>query len=428
VFAAIKIGAIPIPVSNQFTTKEIKFIQQDSKARFLVNKNLQSDEVVVLDLLTGSSHHVREFINDGSCFTAIQSDENDAAYCLYTSGTEGTPKAVIHAHRSIPAHDYRVKNWLGFKKGDVVLNTSALNWSYALTGAVMDVLRHGGVAVFLAEELTAENILRAIQEQNVSVLMSVPGIYRRFVAHLKAQPDFKSKLHSCVSAGETLSSSLRTSFLDLTGINIREGLGMTEHSVYLVQSKESAVKLGSCGKPVESECVQIQRGDGKEASVNEVGVIATHKNAKGLMLGYQDFSSENSLPKLPLKQEWFPSGDLARRDEDGDYFFVGRQDDMITAGGYKVSPLEVEAVLNNHADVLESCVIGSAEENGRTFVLAVIVLKENSQTANREESLQKYAEENLAYFKRPKKYVFSEYLPRSRNGKLLRRELKVGAS
>ncbi len=342
----------------------------------------------------------------------------DPAFWLYTSGTTGLPKAVIHAHRSIPAHDTRAKIWQDFRAGDVIFNTSALNWSYALTSGMLDVWRHGLTSVICQGGPSPELISRVVQRCAVTTLMSVPGIFRRL---LDMNPSAFAGLRVCLSAGEKLSEEIREKFRESIGLTIYEGLGMTEHSVYLVQPFGESIVPGSCGRPLEGQRIAVLRKDLSEAVSGEAGTLSSHRSCPGLMLGYHQRRKEEADA---FQGEWFLSGDLAYRDDQDNYFFLGRRDEVINAGAYRISPMEVEAALNEHPAVLESAAIGREIEAGKSIVIAFVVLRpEHPPSPEKAEEVLAWARGNLALFKVPREIHFMDRLPKTGSGKLQRQKL-----
>lgn len=433
---AIKLGVVPVPVSFLLTKSELQFIISDSRADWLVT--VEKNKTCLMRVGKDGVESKAQFQEDeifewfssySEEFKTEPSDSSSPAYWLYTSGTEGKPKGVVHSQGSISAHDERVHLWQDLKKGDVAFNTSSLNWSYALTAGLLDILRYGGTSVITSVALNPEKISQVIQQCGVTLLMSVPGIYRRLTEYLEISHDFSSfkKLRVCLSAGERLSQGIRERFHKLTGLTIREGLGMTEHSVYLVQQKERPVIPGSCGQALPGHPVTIIKEDGSEAHVGEVGILASHSSCPGLMLGYHHSAEESSSQKvasefLPLQGDWFCSGDLAARDSEGNFFYKGRRDDLITAGGYRISPLEVEDVLNQIHEILESSVGGREIEPGKTIVIAFVVLKDKAkQGISLEKNILDFASENLARYKVPRKIIFVDSLLKSVHGKIKRK-------
>ncbi len=433
---AVAAGIVPIPTSPLLKESELRLLLEDSQATALVTTPdllpenlLQSSPTTLKKIFLVSTP--QDKIPEGcvrwqdkikrasSQFSPKPVLPQDPAYWLYTSGSTGTPKAVIHSHQSIKAHDARARYWQDLKASDVVFNTSALNWSYALTAGMLDVWRHGLTSVLYSGPGVSEALLFIIQRAAVTVFMSVPGIYRRLSASLAQHPQGFAKVRLCNSAGESLDTELRKQFCEQSGKEIYEGLGMTEHSVYLVQRVGEEIVPGSPGRPLPEQKITILREDFSEASIGEVGILATHRSCPGLMLGYHNRPEEEARC---FRGEWFLSGDLASRDSMGNFFFHGRNDDLISAGGYRIAPLEVERVLQGHPQVEEAMVFEARGKTGGSFLAARVVLDAHSFTSEELHSeLLAYAEQNLAHYKVPRSFEFCSTLPRTSTGKLLRK-------
>lgn len=477
---AIKAGLYPIPTSPQFTAQELGHILEDSEASVLVTteellpKEIEDQKNLKHILLIkspspqssplegkgarradeGKIHRLQDLLKNSSPeFITETTFENDPAFWLYTSGTEGKAKAVIHAHRSIPAHDTRAKLWQDLRFNDVIFNTSSLNWSYALTSGLLDVWRHGLPTIIYDGSLQAEKICHIIKHFGVTTFMSVPGIYRRLVEYWSldklgmsknghsepVEPSPFSQVRICNSAGEKLPEEIRRKFKESTGLEIYEGLGMTEHSVYLAQTVGEPIVEGSCGKALPGNKIAIVDEQGNEVPPNIPGILASHRSCPGLMLGYRSGpvappSSVGAGPcacpkegghwEPPLQNRWFLSGDIAQQDEKGNFFFLGRRDDVITAGGYRISPLEVERALNSTAEVAESAVIGKELSPGKTQVIAFAILKEGiPQNEEIKNKILSQISSSLAKYKQVKEIVFVKDLPKTPNGKIKRKEL-----
>lgn len=477
---AIKAGLIPIPSSYQFTSHEFRHYLQDSEAAVVATMQSVFPKAFIRDIPShlksvfyldpvkpegtlNPPYLWMDIVNAGlSEFSYPETDGEAPAYWLYTSGTQGPPKCVIHAHRSIPAHDERVKVWQNLQETDVVFNTSALNWSYALNSGLLDLWRQGVSVVTYHGELRPEIIREIIRDLGVTVFMSVPGIYRRLsrtsvqemsvspVAEVEmtqqtnphsavadgvqqvveesvdevVSPEPEDSVHGfgkvrvCLSAGEGLPDSIREQFRQRTGQEIYEGLGMTEHSIYIVQPYGEKIVPSSCGRPLPNTRVALIDKEGREVAEGKNGIIVSHKSCAGLMLGYRE------EVKGAFREEWFLSGDLARADSAGNYYYAGRNDDLITAGGYRLSPQEIEAVINLHPLVEESAVVDREFENDKMLLCAYVVRRPGKQTMDElREDLRQHLKEHLAGHKMPKMIRFLKELPKSASGKIQRKFL-----
>lgn len=430
---AVKARLIPVPTSPMLTWPELEYLLRDSQASaFVTSQELMPPELVQSNfpnlqqlIIAGEAVQKAERWQDllkksSSDFQVTPTLADAPAYWLYTSGTEGRPKAVIHAHRSIRAHDARARAWQDLKAGDVVFNTSALNWSYALTAGWLDVWRHGLSTVIYQGRPTPELISGIVARHGVTVFMSVPGIYRRLLPLAKANPLAYAGLRVALSAGEKLGEETREAFRQATDLEIREGLGMTEHSVYLVQAQDQAALPGSCGAPLPEQKIAILNEDLSPCAPGEAGILASHRDCEGLMLGYF-----GEAPEKTFRGDWFLSGDLAYRDDSDNYFFLGRRDEVLNSGGYRVSPMEIEAAINEHPSVEESAAVSAESEAGKSYVQAFVVLKAG-ELANQEKAaaILQSLEARLAKYKIPRQIVFLRELPKTSNGKLQRQRLK----
>ncbi len=433
---AIKIGSIPIPSSSMLTSEEIGYMLDDSGARAVITTPSLFEDV---EVNIGKHKSFREVIIVGSpvpaccidlselvsrCDTALHVPEtraNDVAYICYTSGTTGYPKGVVHAQRALIAHDPAALFWQALKPNYTVLHAGKLNWTYTLGTGCMDPWRHGCATVIYGGEHDPERFFDLITKYQVNVFMAVPTVYRQMIRIAEGINPDVSSLNHALSAGEHLSIELFTLWKEKLGVELYDGLGMSEFSYYLSNMPGMPIKPGSPGKPQPGHESTLIDTEGNEVDVGEIGVLATQKDDPGIMLSYWKNPGET---RRMYKHDMFVSGDHFYKDEDGYFWMVGRQDDIITTFGYRVSPFEVERVLNEHPEVCESAVTGISIGEDKTITTAFVVLKEKVDSEKIRDELFNYAQNRLARYKCPREIVFVDSIPKTANGKIKRHVLR----
>jgi len=261
---------------------------------------------------------------------------------------------------------------------------------------------------------------RLAQVHGATIMASVPSLYRQLLKYGALGPGSLASLRHGLSAGEALSPALFHEMIELTGLTLYEALGMSEISTYVSSSPDVAPKPGSPGKPQPGRAVAILPVEGgiEPLKHGETGLLAVHRSDPGLMLGYWNRPREEAEA---FRGDWFLGGDLATMDDDGYIWFQGRNDEVMSAFGYRVSPQEVENVLLGHPAVAEAGVAEIRVREGVSVIAAFIVAAAGSECDAA--AILAYAEGRLARYKLPREMRIVEQLPRNRNGKLLRREL-----
>jgi acyl-coenzyme A synthetase/AMP-(fatty) acid ligase len=334
-----------------------------------------------------------------------------AGYIIYTSGSGGNPRAVVHAHRAIWARRMMWDGWYGLRQDDRMLHAGAFNWTYTLGTGLMDPWAIGATA--LIPEAGAPLALM-LKRFDATIFAAVPGVYRQLLKDGRAL-EFPHLRHG-LSAGEKLPDITREAWNKATGRQIFEALGMSECSTYISASPARPAPAGSAGYPQDGRQIAILDEGGAPVARGTEGMLAIHRSDPGLMLGYL----HSGAPDLPLLGDWFVTGDRAQMVEDGAIFYLGRNDDMMNAGGFRVSPLEVERALATHPALHD---IACAEVIVREGV-SVIAAFYTADTPQDEAVLKAYAAERLARYKQPRLYRHCDSLPRGANGKLSRRVLR----
>jgi len=397
-FAANCAGAIPIPASPMLTAHEVAKLLADSGARIIVwDGELDLPPADGLRLLGPADVAALKTAPRGS-YAATRA--GDPAYMIYTSGTSGKPKGVLHAQRALWGRRPMYEGWYGIGPGDTVLHTGAFNWTYTLGAGLSDPFVNGATAIVYTGPRDIHVWQDLIDRFHATIIASVPGLYRQMLrANFRPGPSLRHGL----TAGEALAIPILEQWRSQTGLELYEALGMSEISTYISSSPSVPVRPGSPGKPQKGRAVRILAD----------GQIGVHRSDPGLMLGYWN--------EPPLTDEWFATGDAAEIDGDGYVWYHGRIDDLMNAGGFRVSPLEVESTLAQHPQVAEVAVREWRVSETASIIAAFIVPHAG---ANLEQSaIQAFAHERLAAYKCPKQIWFVTSLPRTATGKVIRKAL-----
>ena len=412
--AAITAGLVPVPTSSQLTTSEITAITAEIMPALIVADNgislpdPLSCPVISAEALHSYHHLPPAFYAEG--------DPNRLAYIIYTSGTSGIPRAVCHAHRAIWARRMMFKGWYGLTAHDRMMHAGAFNWTYTLGTGLMDPLSIGATALIPAAGMMPAELPALIARHRATIFAAAPGVYRQMLKHpLPPLPDLRHGL----SAGEKLPETIRNRWSDASGKKLFEAYGMSECSTFISGSPDHPAPKGATGYPQQGRRVAILDDTGHPVPFYTVGTLAIHRDDPGLMLGYLGADMETNARYIG---DWFLTGDSCSMASDGAITYLGRSDDMMNAGGYRVSPLEVERVISHHPDITEVAVTEVRVKSDATVIAAFYV----SDTPLDQGALIDYAGERLARYKTPRIFHRVKELPKGANGKLLRRRLREG--
>ena len=439
---AMKRGAVAVPSSILLTADELLFLARDSGAAALVttretwnamHAELEQLETLVDVLLTG----------DGACapgrrlrvtdlapaLAAIDSwapphptRADDPAYLVYTSGTTGYAKGALHAHRALLGHLPASEYWFAFAAdgADRVLHSGKYNWTYVLGTGLMDPLYRGVTTIVHEGPADPHTWPRLIARHGATIFIGVPTLYRQILQRTGASADDVPTLRHCMCAGEALSGEVLAAWQQRFGQAIYEGLGMTECSYYLSQPRGWEIRPGSVGFAQPGHDVQLlDPATLTPVPVGAEAMLCIPRRDPGLLLRYWKRPDETAEA---FRNDWFLTGDYARLDADGYLWFLGRKDDLINTFGFRVSPFEVERVIKDHPGVADCAAIGEELSPGKIVVAAYVTAR--AQTALSLEDLLAYARDHLAAYKAPRLVYLVDDLPRTRNGKLLRRALE----
>ena len=413
--AAIAIGAVPVPTSSVLTNTEVAKIITDIDPTVIVHDGACA--------LPDTAHRVLN-VEQIAAFKSNKSaefhrgDPNRLAYIVYTSGTSGHPRAVMHAHRAIWARRMMIRDWYDLAAEDRLLHAGAFNWTFTLGTGLMDPWSVGATALIPEQNVDLKLLPLLLSRHHATLFAAAPGVIRKLNAALPDQ--FRiPKLRHVLSAGEKLSPDVRSTWRTKTGVDIFEAFGMSECSTFLSSSSHRPSADHALGWPQRGRriCLRAVHDPTQEAMLGEEGIIAVHQDDPGLMLGYLNAANETADRFV---DGWFLTGDHARIGENGAYYYTGRKDDMMNAGGFRVSPIELEHSLSQVQGITSlACVEVEIKADAK-----IIVVFFTSASSDIDTQLKEHAQTHLADYKRPKAYVRLDALPQTANGKINRNALR----
>lgn len=436
--AALKIGLILIPSSEMLRTEDLRYRIVHGEVTGIVSHISflnqfdgieQINELKIFAVGDGlkeklweSLDHLRKLASDR--LEIVQTNRDDLAFLPYTSGTTGNPKAVMHTHGWGYAHlRTTAANWLSINEGDIVWATAAPGWQKWVWSPLLSVLGSGATGFVYTGKFDPHLYLRRLQTHAINVLCCTPTEYR-LMAKVDNLNDFKlTYLHSAVSAGEPLNRQVIDQFDKYFGVTVRDGYGQTESTLLLGFLKGMKIKPGSMGKPTPGNQVVVIDEKGNPVSVGEIGDIAIPLDTPALFKGYY---KDVERTKQSQRGSFFVTGDQASIDEEGYFWFEGRNDDIIVSSGYTIGPFEVEDALIKHRAVKECAVVASPDKIRGHVVKAFIVLQNNITSTYTDliKELQNHVKQLTAPYKYPRKIEFIEELPKNAAGKIRRIELR----
>ncbi len=431
VLGAMWNGSVPVLVSPFLPSDGYAAFLDESRARAVVTTEPIAEAlrarvaggraVAVLTVRGDGGGTFREALEgEGSGAEPFPADGDDPALWLYSSGTTGRPKGVVHLHRgvlhAIGSYGARVLETTG---RDVSYATSKLFFAYGLGAGLYFPLAAGGAAVLSPEPFTPARSWRILLEERPSLLFSVPAAYRALLEHAPAgAPAALAGVRRFVCAGEALPEALARAWKERFGVELLNGLGSTESLHIFLSARPGRCRPGTVGHPVPGYEVEIVDGEGAAVACGTPGVLRVRGGS--IAAGYWQ---RREATVRGFAGGWLTTGDQAVRDADGAFRILGRTDDMLKVSGQWVSPLEVEAVVVAVPGVSECGVVGVPGDGGLTELVACVVgaLDEAEEVRAR---IDAACSEQLPRFKRPKRVVLFEALPRTATGKLQRFALR----
>jgi acyl-coenzyme A synthetase/AMP-(fatty) acid ligase len=433
--AAVKLGAIPVLVNSALTAVELTAVLEQTRPRLIFTETSRSAAVRELrgsglfkDVVCAGQTAGNEIafgsliVNPSTAVPAADTRSDEPAFIVYTSGTTGKPKGIVHAHRWIVALGDLNRYRLPPQENDVVMATGEWSFISALGHNLLFPLRNGVAGAVLAGRATAENILAAVEEYKVTVLHCVATVYRRLLAmpELEKQHDLKS-LRCSHSTGEALREATYSEWKQRVGSELYEHYGVSEYQLVIGNGARDPVKPGSVGKLLPGVGVAILDDELKPVRSGELGQFAISTSDPGLFLGYY---KDRERTEAVVRSGWYLTGDLAYQDDEGYFFIAGRRDDCFKSRGIFISPAEIENALQKHPAVVEAAVVPAPDAEIGNKIHAIVVLSAGYTPSSQfAQSIRESLRAQIAPYKIPHVIDFAQSLPKSKVGKILRGEL-----
>ena len=440
-----KLGAVAIPATHMLTTHDIIYRNQRASVKAIVC----ADDTYIIEQIRAAlpkSPTVETVISIGETVhpdfhnwekewkqappfvrPKYVNTNEDTMLMYFTSGTSGEPKMVAHDFLYALGHITTGVYWHNLQEDSIHLTVADTGWGKAVWGKLYGQWFAGAVVfVYDHEKFNAPSLMRQMEKYHITSFCAPPTVYRFMIREDFSKYDL-SALRYCTTAGEALNPAVYQKFFQLTGIQLMEGFGQTETTMTLGTFPWQTPKPGSMGKPNPQYNVQLLRSDDTQCEDGEKGEICIYignKKPIGLFKGY--YRDQNLTLKI-WHHGYYHTGDMAWRDQDGYYWFVGRSDDVIKSSGYRIGPFEVESALMTHPAVVECAITGVPDDIRGMVVKATVVLADEWKSKADDtliKELQNHVKHETAPYKYPRVIEFVHELPKTISGKIRRVEIR----
>jgi benzoate-CoA ligase len=417
---AMRIGAVPAPVSFLDTTENFHHYARDSYAKLIVAEDPLLERLPAGTMARSAFEAL--LATHAGLTDPVETHEDDMAFWLFSGGSTGFPKGVVHLHHDIPfTCETFAREILEISEGDVTFSSTKLYHAYGLGNNLTFPYWVGATTVLRPGKPDPRGLLETAQAQRPSLFFSVPTLYGAMVNLPDASEHDLSSVRMCVSAAEPLAPEVLRRWQAAFGLEIIDGIGSTEMLHIYCSNRPGAVKPGTSGKPVPGYELVLLDELGQPVADGEVGNLYVRGDSA---LAYYWHQHEKS--KAAIKGDLFFTGDRYRRDADGDYVYEGRADDMIKIGGLWASPIEIENALVEHPRVLEAAAVG-VDADYTTRVKAFVICRGDAGDETLVLELQEWCKTRLRRYEFPHFITFVEELPKTPTGKIQRYKLRENA-
>jgi benzoate-CoA ligase family protein len=427
--AALKIGAVAVPVNTFCNTETLAFYLNDSRAPVLVTHRQYADNALKLTPVAPLLRHIihvedAPWRGQGTTLESFPVSPDDSAFWLYTSGSTGLQKAVIHRHSGLLAcAEGFCRHVLAINDSDRCYSASKLFFAYGLGNSVLFPFSVGATSILIPGRSDPDTVIRALREFKPTLFFAVPTLYGQLLASPELSRELLAGVRMCVSAGESLQEALFESWRERTGQVLYEGIGTTETLHIFCANHPAAYQRGTSGQPVAGYELRIVDAGGLEVEESTAPgrlLVRGETLAKG-------YWNRHQAQQQAFLGEWLATGDIYQRTADGYFKHIGRQDDAFKSSGQWVSPGEIEQALLSYPHAKEAAVVAVRTTAGAAAAKAFVVLDDGACEPAEEyvrEKIYRHLEGRLSRYKIPAFIEFLPALPRTATGKVARAELR----
>ncbi|MGH8154846.1 MAG: AMP-binding protein [Rhodanobacteraceae bacterium] len=432
--AAIKLGAPFVPCSVLLTPQDLADRMRRCGAHHVVTNRAYVDRFAGgggAHLCTDEGEAPKGWTAHAAAYTFPdtftpdgETGADDPLIYYFTSGTTAQPKLVVQTHSSYPMGHLTTMYWIGIRPGDVHFNLSSPGWAkHAWSSFFAPWNGEATIVAMNMDRFDPMALLKCLADQRVNTFCAPPTVWRMLIQQDLAAWRGKLSLRELVSAGEPLNPEVIERVRDAWDITIRDGYGQTETPAIIANSPNQPLRPGSVGRPMPGFTIELLDPDGKPAEEGEVCIALTPERPVGLMQGY--FSAPEATAKV-MRNGYYHTGDVAMRDADGWFTYVGRADDVFKASDYRISPFELESVMITHPKIVEAAVVPSPDPVRTSVIKAFVTV---SAGTNVDSGLARdvfaFTRHELAAYKRVRRIQFVADLPKTISGKIRRVQLRA---
>ena len=437
IVALHKLGAIVAPATHMLTKHDVEYRVNAAEVKAIictdqsnVSKSVEAAENIPslkIKMLVGENRDGwmdfdAEVEKASEDFEKVETRADEPMLMYFTSGTSGNPKMVLHNHTYSLGHLLTAKHWHCVVPDGIHFTVSDTGWGKSVWGKLYGQwIMESAVFVYEYEKFDPHKIMDMIEKHKITTFCCPPTMFRLYLNAGLEGHDLSSLTHCCI-AGEALNPDTFQTWYNATGLKLMEGFGQTETTLAIGTLRGMTPKPGSMGKPSPQFEVDIVDADGNSCGPGDNGEIVIKAGTPGIMIGYY---KDEAKTAETLRGGWHHTGDIAWKDEDGYYWYVGRNDDIIKSSGYRISPFEIESALMLHPAVLECAVTGVPDPVRGQLVKATIILRGGFEpTEDLKKEIQNFVKKETAPYKYPRVVDFVSELPKTISGKVRRVEIR----